>query len=296
MKRSATSLQVAPPAVRLALRYDPRPESGPGEAGALYDALLAHAVQAEACGVDLVWISERPLAPGARLPAALPLCAALAARSTRLRIGAGPLALPLYHPLRVAEDVATLDGLSGGRVELALGLGGAAEAFAGFGVERRGRGDRLEEGIALLRAAWTGEKVVFSGRHYMVSGVGIAPRPVQQPGPPIWVGASAGAAIRRAARLGAGLLAQDDAAVSVYLAARRALGAEAPARVAIARVAGEILSISGRDLLARLVETTTGAQSVDVVIRAETGAGSEWISPGEVEDLAGVLARFGKGS
>ena len=281
------------PVVRLALRYAPRPESGPGEAGALYDALLAHAAAAEACGVGLVWVSERPLAPGARLPAALPVCAALAARTTRIRIGVGPLALPLYHPLRVAEDAATLDGLSGGRVELALGLGAEGEAFAEFGVDRRARGHRLEEGIALLRAAWSGEPVSFSGRHHSVSGVVIAPRPIQRPGPPIWVGGAAEAAVRRAARLGAGLLAQDTAAIETYLGVRRSLAVEEPARISLEIDAAAILSGAGRGTLAALVEAARGAETFDLVAGAEGQGGSAWLAPRELEALVEAVAALG---
>lgn len=268
---------------------------GPADAAALYDSLLEHAAAAEACGVGLVWVSERPLAPGARLPAALPLCAALAARTTRIRIGAGPLALPLYHPLRVAEDIATLDGLSGGRIELALGLGAEGEAFAEFGVERRSRGGRLEEGIALLRAAWSGEPISFSGRHHGVSEIAIAPRPVQRPGPPLWLGAAADAAIRRAARLGAGLLAQDAAAIGTYLDARRSLAVEEPARIALELEAGALLSGAGRCALAALVEAAGGAETFDLVARAEAEGGSGWLSPWELDALVEAVAALAQG-
>ncbi len=262
----------------------------------LYDELLAHAAAAEARGVDLVWISERPFVPGARIPAALPLCAALAVRTTRVRIGAGPLALPLYHPLRVAEDIATLDGLSGGRIELALGLGGAGEAFAGFGVERRGRGDRLEEGMALLRAAWSGEPIRFAGRHHSVSDVSVSPRPLQRPGPPVWVGAAAGAAVRRAARLGAGLLATEAAAIDLYLEERRLLGAQSPARVALEREAAAVLCAPGRTALDRLLAKSAGLEGFDLVIAAEPAEGAGWLEPSVLEALVDLCSTLAEGA
>lgn len=271
---------------RLALRYDPSPErSDPTAVAALYHQILAHAVLAEARGVDLVWVSERPFTEGTRLPAALPLCAAIVARTTRLRVGAGPLALPVHQPLRIAEDAATLDGLSGGRFELAIGLGADAVALAGFGIPGGARAVRLEEGVALLRAAWGGEPVEFEGQHHKVSGVTVYPRPVQPGGPPLWIGAGALAAVRRTARLGAGLLATEARAIAAFRAeagprapasleldAAEALAGDAPARLRAARDA-----VGGFDLVVG-VETVAGildAEGIDalVALRGSLGKG-----------------------
>ena len=296
METSWTSIRAPsgaePAGVRLALRYDPRPAPGAGGVEALYDALLAHVVAAEASGVDLVWISERPFVPGAQIPAALPLCAALAVCTQRVRLGAGPLALPLYHPLRVAEDAATLDGLSGGRIELALGLGGAGQAFTGFGVPSRGRGDRLEEGIALMRAAWSGEPVSFDGRHHTVSDVSISPRPVQRPGPPLWVGATANAAVCRAARLGAGLLATKTVAIERFREERRALGLRGPPRIALERDAVSVLAAGGRDELARLLEAAEEVEAFDLVISAERQLGPGWTEARQLDALLELRLRL----
>jgi alkanesulfonate monooxygenase SsuD/methylene tetrahydromethanopterin reductase-like flavin-dependent oxidoreductase (luciferase family) len=284
------------PRVRIALRYDPEPDPAPaGDVGALYEGLLVHAESAEAWGVDLVWISERPFVVGARVPAALPLCAALAVRTRRLRIGVGPLVLPLYHPLRVAEDAATLDGLSGGRLELALGLGGEGQAFAGFGIPTQGRGDRLEEGLALLRLALSGAAIAFSGRHHVVSGVAVSPQPVQSAGPPLWVGAAADTAVRRAARLGAGLLARTAEAIAVFRAARPKPGPDTtPTRVALELDAETLQARGTRDDLARLVEAGGDAEHFDLVVRAEASSGGSWLDARVLEALVtlrGELAR-----
>lgn len=287
------------PAVRLALRYDPRPAPAGGDVATLYESLLDHAAAAEALGVDLVWVSERPFVPGARVPAALPVCAGLAARTERIRIGVGPLALPLYHPLRVAEDAATLDGLSGGRLELALGLGGVGLAFLGFGVERRDRGERLEEGVALLRAAFTGGEIAFAGRHHSVSGVAVSPVPVQAPGPPLWVGAGAAAAVRRAARVGAGLLATGVAPIHEFLEARQLAGAADQARAALEYDAGSALSREGRRSLGRWLGEVRGLGGFDLVIGAESSSGGGWLGPAELEallDLRRELARAAEGA
>ncbi len=255
--------------------------------------------EAEARGVDLVWISERPFVPGARLPAALPVCAGLAARTTRIRIGAGPLALPLYHPLRVAEDAATLDGLSAGRLELALGLGGDGLAFLGFGIESRDRGERLEEGIALLRTAFGGGAISFAGRHHSVSGVAVSPVPVQRLGPPLWVGAGAAAAVRRAAKVGAGLLATDAAAIPAFLEEWRLAGAGGPARVALECEAASALSRAGRSSLLRLLAAAEGIGGFDLVIGAESAPTAGWLDSGQMDallELRQELARAAEGA
>jgi alkanesulfonate monooxygenase SsuD/methylene tetrahydromethanopterin reductase-like flavin-dependent oxidoreductase (luciferase family) len=133
------------------------------------------------------------------------VCAALAAATERIRLGTAVLPLLLHHPLRVAEDAATLDALSNGRFELGVGLGEDRAALSGFGVEGSERAERLDEALELVQAAWRGP-LAFAGRHFQVEGIEVVPRPVQRGGPPVWVGAGAPAAQRRAARLGAGLI------------------------------------------------------------------------------------------
>jgi alkanesulfonate monooxygenase SsuD/methylene tetrahydromethanopterin reductase-like flavin-dependent oxidoreductase (luciferase family) len=102
----------------------------------------------------------------------------------------------------VAEEGAMVDMISGGRLILGIGAGYAPEEFAAFGYSLKERGSRLEEGASLLLRLWTEENVTHHGRHYQVDKATIAPRPVQRPRPPIWFGAWAEPAIRRAARLG----------------------------------------------------------------------------------------------
>jgi alkanesulfonate monooxygenase SsuD/methylene tetrahydromethanopterin reductase-like flavin-dependent oxidoreductase (luciferase family) len=186
----------------------------------------------------------------------------------------------------VAEDAATLDGLSGGRIELALGLGAEVLAFAGFGVSTRGRGDRLEEGITLVRAAFTGEAVTFAGTHHTVSGVPVSPRPVQRPGPPLWLGASADTAVRRAARLDVGLLAASPEAIRLFLAERRPLHAVvSPARMGLERDAAVATSDAGRRALRALVLEAHGADCFDLVVSAEAESAGDWLARDVLEEL-----------
>jgi alkanesulfonate monooxygenase SsuD/methylene tetrahydromethanopterin reductase-like flavin-dependent oxidoreductase (luciferase family) len=168
----------------------------------LYADALDLAVLAEELGFDSVWVSEHHFVDDGYLPASLPLCAAIAARTTRVRIGTGLLLMPLHDPLRIAEDAAVVDLLSGGRLILGLGLGWREEEFEGFGVPLRDRVRRLEQAVAVLRGAWAGEVVSSVG-----SAVRVTPRPAHPAGPPIWIGAWAEAAVRRAGRLADGFVA-----------------------------------------------------------------------------------------
>ena len=121
-----------------------------------------------------------------------------------MRIGTGVYLLPLHNPIRTAEDAAVVDIISGGRLIFGLGLGYRPEEFEAFGVSLRERRGRMEEGIEILRMAWSDEPVDFSGRYYTVRDKNVTPKPVQRP-IPIWIGAFTEPAIRRAARLGAPL-------------------------------------------------------------------------------------------
>jgi alkanesulfonate monooxygenase SsuD/methylene tetrahydromethanopterin reductase-like flavin-dependent oxidoreductase (luciferase family) len=243
--------------LRFGLHFEELPERE-GAAADAYREILARACEAERLGFDAIRVGERGRS-GRSLPAAFPLCAALAAVTRRVRIGIAVLPLPLHHPLRVAEDAATLDGLSGGRFELGVGLGGDPEDFQGYGVPPEERAGRLEEAIVVLDRALRGEPVEFAGRHFAFSGVRVVPAPVQPGGPRLWIGGRAAPALRRAVRLGRGLLAPDLASVRTYREAWRA--ERDPARLRVALRTG--------DEPASLVETAR-------VLRREA-EGAEWV-------------------
>jgi alkanesulfonate monooxygenase SsuD/methylene tetrahydromethanopterin reductase-like flavin-dependent oxidoreductase (luciferase family) len=250
--------------IRIGIHYDVQ-RGEDLEAEAELAALLEHARAAEEAGAEIVWVAERPTQPGALIAAALPVCGALAARTQRVRIGTAVLPLPLHHPLRVAEDAATLDLLSGGRFELGLGLGADAQAAGGFGVARGERTARLEEAVALIRAAWREEPLAFGGDHHGVSGITVHPRPAQPGGPPLWLGAGAPDAQRRAARLGTGLWLPPQASPRPFLEAWSNAGfAAADARVATtcARSAPDHAAADAEDALRRC----DGAGALDLVV------------------------------
>jgi alkanesulfonate monooxygenase SsuD/methylene tetrahydromethanopterin reductase-like flavin-dependent oxidoreductase (luciferase family) len=112
------------------------------------------------------------------------------------------LVSPGLHPVQLAEDIATLDALTGGRLRVAIGLGWMPNEFAAFGIDWDSRGERMDELVTLVRMLLTEEVVNFEGAHFTVRNATMVARCQQSPMPPLWLGASAGPAIRRAARLG----------------------------------------------------------------------------------------------
>lgn len=193
--------------MELGVLYDFRnpPDSGISDAD-LYAATLDHIEACEELGFDVVWLTEHHFIADGYLPSVLTMAAAVAQRTTRATIGTAVLLAPLHDPLRIAEDAAVVDLLSGGRLRLGLGLGYKLEEFEAFGVDRRIRGALLDEIVAVLRDAWSPGPVTFEGTHLRYEGVDVTPKPVQQP-PPIWLAGRADRPVRRAASIGDGLIA-----------------------------------------------------------------------------------------
>src|SRR5262245_15135692 len=170
------------------------------------DEVIAEAQLAEATGFDSCFFGEHHQDADGFLPSPLIVATAVAARTTRLRVGTSVILLPLHHPVRVAEDVITLDLVSKGRVILGVGIGYQPADFRAFSVPMEDRGGRFEESIEILRLSWTGEKFSFRGKHYTLEDIQILPRPYQKSGPPLWIGASIEAAARRAGRIADGFV------------------------------------------------------------------------------------------
>lgn len=183
---------------------------------------------AEELGYDTVMVGHHHFLPR-QISDPFTLLAALAARTERLRLATAVLLLPLHHPLEVAERVATLDELSGGRVSLGVGSGWNQTEYAAFGASLRERAARMDESLALLRRLWTEEDVSGDGRFWRFPAITLQPRPVQSPHPPLWVAGNAPAAIDRAARLGTHWLC-DPVQTEVRVAELRARYVEACAR------------------------------------------------------------------
>jgi alkanesulfonate monooxygenase SsuD/methylene tetrahydromethanopterin reductase-like flavin-dependent oxidoreductase (luciferase family) len=162
----------------------------------LYQAAIEMAVWAEEKGFDTVQFAEHHGSDDGYLPSPIVLATAIAARTQRVRLRFGLIILPLNNPIKLAEDLAVLDIISGGRVDVVFGAGYARHEFEMFGVDPGQRAQLIEDGVDAIKKAWTGEPFDYQGRRIRVT-----PTPLQQPRPLIWLGGSTPAAARRAARI-----------------------------------------------------------------------------------------------
>jgi len=165
------------------------------------DEVIAEAQLAEASGFDSCFFGEHHQDKDGFLPSPLIVATAVAAHTRRLNVGTSVILLPLHHPVRLAEDVITLDLVSKGRIILGVGIGYQPADFRAFNVPMEHRVTLFEESVEILRKCWSGEKFSHGGTHYTLEDVQIRPRPFQQPSPPLWIGASVPAAVRRAGAL-----------------------------------------------------------------------------------------------
>ena len=166
------------------------------------DEVIAEAQLAEASGFDSCFFGEHHQDQDGFLPSPLIVATAVAANTQRLHVGTSVILLPLHHPVHVAEDVITLDIVSKGRIILGVGVGYQASDFQAFGIPMQHRAAMFEEGVEIIRKCWSGERFSFHGTHYTLKDLQIRPRPFQTPAPPLWIGASVPAAVRRAGRMG----------------------------------------------------------------------------------------------
>ena len=168
-----------------------------------YRDTIDQALAAEDLGFDSIWPVEQHFEPAASiLPAPMLLLASLAAQTTTLRLGTAVTLLPLAHPVRVAEEVAVLDLLSGGRVECGVGRGQDPAHFAGLGVATGESAARFTEGIDILRRALTEERFSYDGAFHRLVDVAVVPRPLQRPRPPVHLAANSAETFQLAGRLG----------------------------------------------------------------------------------------------
>lgn len=189
------------------------------------------AVIAEECGFDTVTVGHHHFMPG-NMSDPLTFLAAVAARTSSVRVGTGIFQLPIHNPVRVAEQVTTIDQLSGGRVTLGVGMGWWPLEYDVHGSNFRERGARMEEALTILKLVWNEENTSFDGRFNSFPELTVHPRPLQQPNPPLWVAGVAPAAVDRAARLGDAWICGP---VQSLAAALRCLDIYRPACAALAK-------------------------------------------------------------
>ncbi len=168
----------------------------------VYDSALAQMLEAEGLGYHSVWIAEHHFNDYGLCPAPPVLASYVAARTTTLRLGMGVSLVPLHHPVDLAEQLATLDVVSGGRLDVGVGRGGTLQDYQTFQSDRDDSRARVEEGIALMRECWRGAPFDFKGRFHSAERLHVRPRPVQTPHPPLFVATNSEDSVLSAARLG----------------------------------------------------------------------------------------------
>ncbi len=172
----------------------------------LFPNQLDDIARIEEMGYDSAWTSEHIFFYFPTFDA-LTALAALAAKTTHIRLGTAVFLLPLRPAALAAKEVASVDVISGGRVILGVGVGGEyPKEFEAVGVPVKQRGARTDEAIEVMKLLYTQDNVRFHGRFTQLDGVTLMPRPAQPGGPPVWVAGRSDAAIRRAGRLGDGYL------------------------------------------------------------------------------------------
>ncbi len=170
----------------------------------LYREALELTRLCEDVGLDSVWTSEHHFWDDDYMPSLLVMSAAMAAVTTKIEIGTGVLLAPLYDPIRLAEDAATVDLISGGRFILGLGIGWRQEEFDRLGIPMQGLGRRLSETVRVLRRAWGPSTFTFEGEVYSYPATNVTPKPSRRI--PIWLGGFVDDAVRRAGRIADGYL------------------------------------------------------------------------------------------
>ena len=156
----------------------------------VYDSGLEQMLAAEALGYSSVWIAEHHFNDYGLCPSPPVLAAFVAARTTTLRLGMGVSLLPLHHPVDLAEQLAVLDVVSGGRLDVGIGRGGTLQDYQTFLSDRGDSRARVEEGIELIRRSWSGAPFDFQGRFHSAERLHVRPRPAQRPHPPLFIAAN----------------------------------------------------------------------------------------------------------
>lgn len=231
---------------------------------AVYRRALERVDVMDRTGYDAVWLAEHHFNDFSVCPSVHLMGMAVAARTTNLRVGTAVSLAALYHPLRLAEEVALLDVLSGGRVNWGAGRGFDRSEFDAFGVPADETYPRFREAVDVVLRAWTEERLTYSGAHWGFDGVEVLPKPLQRPHPPTWLAASSPEAVRWAAREGFSIMMDPHSSFAEIAAKRELYRAELEA-------GGR--TVAGRDLpMARLVAVAATAAEAEEVARA----GAAW--------------------
>jgi alkanesulfonate monooxygenase SsuD/methylene tetrahydromethanopterin reductase-like flavin-dependent oxidoreductase (luciferase family) len=235
------------------------------ELATVYARALERIEIMDRAGYDAVWLAEHHFSSFSVCPSVHMVGVMAAARTRRLRIGTAVSLAPIYHPLRLAEEVALLDVLSGGRVNWGAGRGFARVEFTAFGVPPEESAARFREAVEIVLRAWTQERLSFAGEHFRFDDLEVLPKPLQRPHPPVWMAASSDGAIEWAAGRGFSIL-MDPHSSAPDIGRKRRFYAD--------RLTASGFSAAGRDIpIARLVAVASDSAEAAAVARA----GAEWI-------------------
>ena len=231
----------------------------------VYDRALERFGVMDRTGYDAVWLAEHHFSSFSVCPSVHMMATMAAAQTEKLRIGTAVSLAPFYHPLRLAEEVALLDVLSGGRVNWGAGRGFARGEFAAFGIPVEESASRFRETVDIVLAAWSQERLTHHGEHFDFDDVEVLPKPMQQPGPPVWMAATSESAIDWAASRGFSILMDPHCTHSELASKRRRYGEQ---------LAGAGFSAVGRDIpMARLIAISDNAQRAEAIARR----GASWM-------------------
>lgn len=192
----------------------------------VYETAMERFAIMDQAGYDAVWLAEHHFSSFSVCPSVHMMGTMAAARTRRLRIGTAVSLAPFYNPLRLAEEVALLDVLSGGRVNWGAGRGFERSEFAAFGIPGEESAARFHETVEIVLKAWTSQRVSHQGRFFHYDGVEVLPKPLQTPHPPVWLAASSIPAIEWAAGQGHSILMDPHSSRADLIRKRRHYGAK----------------------------------------------------------------------
>ncbi len=202
-------------AVSFGLWYDFRnPQAWRQPNEQFYAERLAQISRAETLGFRSCWLTEHHFCDDGYTPSPLVLAGAIGARTEHIRLGTNLMLLPLHNPVRMAEDAATVSLITGGRFDLGVGIGYRELEFEAFGRKLSQRPSLIEEGIEIIRRAWSGTAVNFAGKRFQVGDLKVTPTPDNPP--KIYLGGMVEPAIQRAARIADGFLCTGGIGLDIY--------------------------------------------------------------------------------
>ncbi len=255
----------------------------------VYERAMQRIEMMDRTGYDAVWLAEHHFTTYSVCPSVHMMGVYVASRTQHLRIGTGISLAALYHPLRLAEEVAFLDVLTGGRVNWGAGRGFDPAEFTAFGVPAEESAARFREAVEIVLASWTNDRLHWSGRYWHFDDVEILPKPLQQPHPPTWVAASSPDSLQWAGQQGYTIMmgphAHCDDMAQKYELYRQALHAHGH-------------SIAGRDLpMAQLLAVAATDSEAEAIARR----GVQWMvgsymNPTKAPNAAAsIMSRRGPG-